>query len=261
MGKRKETASVQKQTCIAPGIYDMWINTTLAKEAKPGQFINVYPEDSSTLLPRPISICEADGDQNKLRIVYRTAGKGTTEFSKYREGKNIAILGTLGNGFPLDKAKGKKCFLMGGGIGIPPMVQLAKKLHEQGDCEIQIIVGYRDADLFLQKDLEKYGSVYVATEDGSVGSKGNVMDAIRENRLSADVIYACGPMPMLRAIKKFAEDNNMEAYISLEERMACGVGACLGCVCKTTHKDHHSHVNNARVCTDGPVFEAKEVDI
>ena len=150
---------------------------------------------------------------------------------------------------------------MGGGIGIPPMVQLAKKLHEQGDCEIQIIVGYRDADLFLQKDLEKYGSVYVATEDGSVGSKGNVMDAISENRLSADVIYACGPMPMLRAIKKFAEANNMEAYISLEERMACGVGACLGCVCKTTHKDHHSHVNNARVCTDGPVFEAKEVDI
>lgn len=261
MGKRKETASVQKQTCIAPGIYDMWINTTLAKEAKPGQFINVYPKDSSTLLPRPISICEADGDQNKLRIVYRTAGKGTTEFSKYREGKDIAILGTLGNGFPLDKAKGKKCFLMGGGIGIPPMVQLAKKLHEQGDCEIQIIVGYRDADLFLQKDLEKYGRVYVATEDGSVGSKGNVMDAIRENRLSADVIYACGPMPMLRAIKKFAEANNMEAYISLEERMACGVGACLGCVCKTTHKDHHSHVNNARVCTDGPVFEAKEVDI
>lgn len=261
MGKRKETASVQKQTCIAPGIYDMWINTTLAKEAKPGQFINVYPEDSSTLLPRPISICEADGDQNKLRIVYRTAGKGTMEFSKYREGKDIAILGTLGNGFPLDKAKGKKCFLMGGGIGIPPMVQLAKKLHEQGDCEIQIIVGYRDADLFLQKDLEKYGRVYVATEDGSVGSKGNVMDAIRENRLSADVIYACGPMPMLRAIKKFAEANNMEAYISLEERMACGVGACLGCVCKTTHKDHHSHVNNARVCTDGPVFEAKEVDI
>ena len=261
MGKRKETASVQKQTCIAPGIYDMWINTTLAKEAKPGQFINVYPEDSSTLLPRPISICEADGDQNKLRIVYRIAGKGTTEFSKYREGKDIAILGTLGNGFPLDKAKGKKCFLMGGGIGIPPMVQLAKKLHEQGDCEIQIIVVYRDADLFLQKDLEKYGRVYVATEDGSVGSKGNVMDTIRENRLSADVIYACGPMPMLRAIKKFAEANNMEAYISLEERMACGVGACLGCVCKTTHKDHHSHVNNARVCTDGPVFEAKEVDI
>lgn len=261
MAKKKEIAKVQQQTCIAPGIFDMWIETSIAKDAKPGQFINIYPEDKSTLLPRPISICEADPDASKLRVVYRTAGKGTTEFSGYHSGKNISVLGTLGNGFPIDKAKGKKCFLMGGGIGIPPMVQLAKALKEQGDCEINIIVGYRDANLFLSKDLEKYGKVYIATEDGSVGSKGNVMNAIEENGLKADVIYACGPMPMLRAIKKFAEANDMEAYISLEERMACGVGACLGCVCKTTKVDHHSHVNNARICTDGPVFEAKEVDI
>ena len=94
-----------------------------------------------------------------------------------------------------------------------------------------------------------------------MGTKGNVMDAIRENALKADVIYACGPMPMLRAIKHYAEEAGIDAYISLEERMACGVGACLGCVCKTTKKDAHSHVNNARICTDGPVFEAKEVEI
>ena len=189
--KRKEKARVISQNRLAPGIYDLRLFTEMAKEAEAGQFVGVYTKDASKLLPRPISICEADGDQNKLRIVYRTAGKGTTEFSKYREGKDIAILGTLGNGFPLDKAKGKKCFLMGGGIGIPPMVQLAKKLHEQGDCEIQIIVGYRDADLFLQKDLEKYGRVYVATEDGSVGSKGNVMDAIREKNLKARSALSC----------------------------------------------------------------------
>lgn len=261
MAKKKEIAKVQQQACIAPGIFDMWIETSLAKDAKPGQFINIYPDDKSTLLPRPISICEAEAEQNRLRVVYRTAGKGTTEFSGYHTGKDISILGTLGNGFPIEKAKGKKCFLMGGGIGIPPMVQLAKVLHEQGDCEIHIIAGYRDANLFLNEELSKYGSLYIATEDGSVGSKGNVMNAIEEHGLTADVIYACGPMPMLRAIKKFAEANNMEAYISLEERMACGVGACLGCVCKTTKVDPHSHVNNARVCTDGPVFEAKEVDI
>ena len=94
-----------------------------------------------------------------------------------------------------------------------------------------------------------------------MGTKGNVMDAIRENALKADVIYACGPLPMLRAIKRYAEEAGIDAYISLEERMACGVGACLGCVCKTTKKDRHSHVNNARICTDGPVFEAKEVEI
>lgn len=261
MGKRKETAFVWRQTCIAPDIYDMWIDTGLAEEAKPGQFISIYPENRSTLLPRPISICEADRENKRLRIVYRTVGKGTAEFSDYHAGKEIEILGTLGNGFPLEKARGKTCFLMGGGIGIPPILQLAKELKAMGNCQVNIIVGYRDANLFLDKDLQQYGNLYIATEDGSVGSRGNVMNAIEENGLKADVIFACGPMPMLRAIKQYAEANQVEAYISLEERMACGIGACLGCVCKTTHKDPHSHVNNARICTDGPVFDAKEVEI
>ena len=239
----------------------MWIETALAQDAKPGQFISVYPKDKSTLLPRPISICEVNEDKTMLRIVYRIAGKGTTEFSAYTAGDDIAILGTLGNGFPLDAAKGKRVFLMGGGIGIPPMLELAKQLKKQYDVESRIVVGYRDNQTFLADDLAKYGSVYIASEDGSVGSKGNVMNAIEENHLSADIIMACGPMPMLRAIKQYAEANNMTAYISLEERMACGVGACLGCVVKTKEVDHHSHVHNARICTDGPVYDAKEVEI
>ena len=103
--------------------------------------------------------------------------------------------------------------------------------------------------------------MFVATEDGSNGTKGNVMDAIAASGLEADVIYACGPMPMLRAIKRYAQEKGIQAYISLEEHMACGVGACLGCVVKTKEVDHHSHVHNARICTDGPVFEAKEVEI
>lgn len=255
--KKKEMGQVISQKEIAPDIFDMWIETSLAAQAKPGQFIAVYPKAESTLLPRPISICEADKEKGRLRIVYRIAGKGTKEFSGYQAGEEIAVMGTLGNGFPLDAAKGKKVFLMGGGIGVPPILQLAKELSG----EKQIIAGYRDNNLFLKEDLEKYGNFYAATEDGSVGIKGNVMDAIREQGLEADVIYACGPMPMLRAIKQYAEEKGIEAYISLEERMACGVGACLGCVCKTTKKDEHSHVNNARICTDGPVFEAKEVDI
>jgi dihydroorotate dehydrogenase electron transfer subunit len=141
------------------------------------------------------------------------------------------------------------------------MLQLAKELKETGRTESRIIVGYRDRETFLKEDLEKYGEVFVATEDGSVGSKGNVMNAIGENALTADLIFACGPMPMLRAIKQYAKQNGMEAYISLEERMACGVGACLGCVCRTKNVDAHSHVKNARICTDGPVFDAKEVEI
>lgn len=276
--KKKVTAVVTAQKEIAADIFDMWLQTELAKDAVPGQFIAVYPKKESTLLPRPISICEADKEKGQLRIVYRIAGKGTREFSSYKEGETVAVLGVLGNGFPVERAKNRRVFLMGGGIGIPPMLELAKELAERseaGKCaaeegktagesgrtEINIIVGYRDSDIFLKEDLEKYGNVYIASEDGSIGTKGNVMDAIRENGLEADVIFACGPMPMLRAIKKYAEERNIEAYISLEERMACGVGACLGCVCRTKNIDHHSHVNNARICTDGPVFEAGEVEI
>lgn len=257
MQKKKMTAVVKSQKEIAPGIYDMWIDTSLAEDAVPGQFICLYPKDKSTLLPRPISICEADKENGRLRIVYRVAGKGTAEFSACKAGDSIEILGTLGNGFPVEKAAGKKVFLMGGGIGIPPMLELAKKMQAQK----QIVAGYRDKETFLKEDLEKNGTVYIATEDGSVGTKGNVMDAIRENGLQADMIFACGPLPMLRAIKAYAEEKDIPAYISLEEHMACGVGACLGCVVKTKEKDHHSHVNNARICTDGPVFEAREVEI
>ena len=147
--------------------------------------------------------------------------------------------------------------MIGGGIGVPPILELAKQL----DCEKQIIMGYRDADTFLKEQFEENGTVYISTEDGSVGTKGNVMDAIRENGLEADIIYACGPTPMLRAIKQYAEEQGIECYISLEERMACGIGACLACVCQSKEKDYHSNVNNKRICKDGPVFLSTEVEI
>ena len=147
---------------------------------------------------------------------------------------------------------------MGGVIGVPPILELAKQM----ECEKkQIVVGYRNAETFLREEFEQNGEVYISTEDGSVGTKGNVMDAIRENALEADVIYACGPTPMLRAIKAYAEENGIECYISLEERMACGIGACLACVCQSKEKDHHSNVHNKRICKDGPVFLSTEVEI
>lgn len=257
--KKKEAATVYKQQQIAPGIYDMWINTTLAGQVKPGQFISVYTQDKSALLPRPISVCETDAANGRLRIVYRVAGKGTAEFSGYKTGHRVDILGVLGNGFPLEKAEGKRLFLMGGGIGIPPMLAVAKAV--KGAASVDVIAGYRDRELFLTEDLAKYAPVHIATEDGSVGTKGTVMDVIEEKALEADVIFACGPMPMLRAVKKYAAGKGIEAYISLEERMACGVGACLGCVVRTRKVDSHSHVNNARICTDGPVYAAEDVEI
>lgn len=260
MAKKKETTKVWSQKCISENIFDMWIETSLAREAKAGQFISVYPKNQSTLLPRPISICEADVENERLRIVYRVVGKGTDEFSKYQAGESISILGTLGNGFPLEAAKDKRVVLMGGGIGVPPMLETAKRLQGVAK-QVVIVMGYRNSDNFLIEDFKKYGSVYIATEDGSVGTKGNVLDAMREKEIDTDVIFACGPMPMLRAIKGYASEKQIQAYISLEERMACGVGACLGCVVKTKEIDHHSHVNNARICTDGPVYLADDVEI
>lgn len=257
--RKRETVTVVSQEQLTDGIFSMWIQTEAAKTARPGQFISMYTNDGSKLLPRPISICEIDVETSKLRVVYRvTAEKtGTEQFSKMKAGDTLPIIGPLGNGFPLEAGKGKRAFLMGGGIGVPPILELAKQL----DCEKQIIMGYRDADTFLKEQFEENGTVYISTEDGSVGTKGNVMDAIRENELQADIIYACGPTPMLRAIKQYAEENSIECYISLEERMACGIGACLACVCQSKEKDHHSNVNNKRICKDGPVFLSTEVEI
>ncbi len=180
MAKQKENAVVASQEQLADGIYSMWIQTQAADTAKPGQFISMYTTDGSKLLPRPISICEIDRTRGMLRVVYRVTGEntGTEQFSKLKSGDTIPVIGPLGNGFPYEKAEGKKVFLMGGGIGVPPILELAKQMQ----CEKkQIVAGYRDAQTFLKEEFEANGELYISTEDGSVGTKGNVMDAIREN--------------------------------------------------------------------------------
>lgn len=256
--KRKEWCTVISQVELTAGIFSMWLEAKeMAAEAVAGQFVSVYCRDGARLLPRPISLCEIDKDKGLLRLVYRIAGKGTAELAELQAGDQVSVLGPLGNGFPLDAAKGKTVFLMGGGIGIPPMLETAKQL----DGNKNIIVGYRDKNQFLTEELDKAGNLYIATEDGSVGTKGNVLDAIRSEGLEGDIIFACGPTPMLRAIKAYAEEKKMECYISMEEKMACGVGACLACVCQSKEVDGHSHVHNKRICKDGPVFEASEVDL
>ena len=257
--KVKETCTVLSQECIGKDIYSMWIQTkTIAGNAKPGQFVSVYTQDGSKLLPRPISLCEIDKEKGALRLVYRVTGPktGTESFSRLHAGAQLELLGPLGNGFM--QRENKKAILIGGGIGIPPMVGLAEALKDK--AEVQIVAGYRD-ELFLTKELQENGSLYIATEDGSCGTKGTVIDAIKDKEIQGDVIYACGPTPMLRAIKEYAMEKGIECQLSLEERMACGIGACLACVCKSKDKDAHSNVNNKRICKDGPVFLAEEVEL
>ena len=255
MAQKRVNVTIHSQEKLAEGIYSMWLDAPeVAQEAKPGQFIAVYTNDQSKLLPRPISICEADKENGRLRIVYRIAGAGTLEFSQYNAGDKLDIMGPLGNGFTLQN---KKAFLIGGGIGIPPMLELAKNL----DCEKIAVLGYRDSETFLADEIGKFAEVVIASDDGSVGTKGNVIDAIKANGLTADVIYACGPTPMLMGLKKYAAENGIECWISLEEKMACGIGACLGCVCHTKDIDEHANVRNTRICKDGPVFNAEVVEL
>ena len=225
--KVKERAKVLSQKKLADGVFSMVLETEASKYAVPGQFINIFSNDGSKLLPRPISICEIDKDANTLRVVYRVVGAGTTEFSGLVEGDSVEVLGPLGKEFP---------------------------------GPVTAVMGYRNDDLFLADEfIDASNELIVATDDGSVGVHGTVVDAMKENDLTADVIYACGPKPMLRGVAEYAKEKGIKCYVSMEERMACGVGACLGCVCQSTDVDDHSHVNNKRVCKDGPVFLSTEV--
>lgn len=251
--KQKEICQVIRQEQLGTGIYSLWLEAgDMAGQAHPGQFVMLYGKDASRLLPRPISICQTDG--TALRLVYRVAGAGTEEFSALCKGQTLEVLGPLGNGFPLREAQGKRVLLLGGGIGIPPMLGAADRLRDGAVA----VLGYKD-ETFLKDEFERACPVVFATEDGSGGVKGNVLDAIREKGIRGDMIFACGPIPMLRAVQAYAEGAGIPCWISMEERMACGIGACLGCVCDTAKEDAHSHIHRKRVCKDGPVFLSTEV--
>ena len=257
---KKVSAEIIKQDFLIEDIYSMWLRCpTVAAEAHSGQFVSVYSKDSARLLPRPISICEVDKKGGSIRLVYRTVGAGTKEFSGMKKGDTLDIVGPIGNGYDLSS---KKPVLMGGGIGIPPMLQLAREFSQNGlsKDDITVILGYRD-NTYLLNEFKKLATVYISSDSGSIGTKGTVIDAAREHGITGDMIYSCGPKPMLRAVKEYAYEKDCHAQVSLEERMACGIGACLACVCKTTEKDEHSQVYNKRICVDGPVFFVDEVEL
>lgn len=237
---------------ISPGIYKIDLfSKEIVESAKAGQFINVYTNSSGSLLPRPISISQINKEKNVLTLVYAVVGKGTKALSEMKIGEEVKVLGPLGNGFNIPK-EAENYIVIGGGIGTPPLVELVKQLKGN----IEVYLGFRNNPILIEEFKEYGAKVYVATEDGSVGIKGNVMDILKEKNLKADMIYSCGPKPMLKAIAKYAAENGIKAQVSMEERMACGIGACVGCTCKTKK---NGEVQNKKVCKDGPVFYSEEV--
>lgn len=237
-----------KNQQIAEGIFD-WVvkNPTLSSLAKPGQFAHVLVPGKT--LRRPISICDADSET--LRLVFQVKGEGTEIMSQLKEGTMVDIIAPLGTGFNVEKGK-RYCFI-GGGIGVPPMLYTAKSTENP-----LVITGFRGKELvILQDDFKNCGAELVlTTDDGSAGVHGFVTDVLKEKINEVDEICACGPIPMLRAIAQIAKENNKPCQVSLEERMGCGVGACLVCACKIRRAGEEEYLH---VCKNGPVFNAEEV--
>ena len=245
-----EMASVVSIENITANIYDMVLECPqIASQAKAGQFVEVYTNSKEHLLARPISICEIKG--NGLRLVFQVVGKGTEMFSNLKKGDSVKLLGPCGNGYNLKRDK--TALVVGGGIGVPPLLEAVKQLGGG-----TVVLASRNKELsILKEDFEKAGAkIFVATDDGSLGFKGNAVELLRTEGLTADVIYSCGPKIMLKFLTDYAIEKNMECQVSMEERMACGIGACVGCVVKIKNGDDWEH---KKVCKDGPVFEGREV--
>ncbi|MBE6905373.1 MAG: dihydroorotate dehydrogenase electron transfer subunit [Ruminococcaceae bacterium] len=248
------TYPVAKKRESARGIYDYTICCpSIAEQAQPGQFVHIRVDGFS--LRRPISICETDPSAGTIRIVFEARGAGTEKLAQTGENGTMDLLGPLGNGFTLPEP-GQKLIVAGGGIGVPPMLETARRFGGNTTA----IIGFRSRDAaILEDDFKRLGcDTRLATDDGSAGYHGFVTGLL-EQRLAeggADLICACGPMPMLRGVVAIAQAHGIPTQVSLEERMGCGVGACLVCACKTVRdgREVFSHV-----CKDGPVFDGKDV--
>ena len=267
---------ITKNKQIAPEIFDMYLKADELPPIQPGQFVMLYVGKGEHILPRPISICDVYEAEKTIRLVYQVVGKGTEIFSQAKPGDVLKAILPLGNGF--DIKEGDKFALVGGGIGVPPLLYTARKLLEANpNAQVTVFLGFKsdkyldgafrelnvrritstsgvNTDTLFTPDFEKTGyhvKVEVSTDDGKHDTKGNVMKTIGDEFFP--YVYACGPRPMLKAIAEYAEKREADAQISAEERMACGIGACVGCVVKMKDGSYK------KACVDGPVFDSKEV--
>lgn len=237
---------------LASRVYEMVLQTdNLARESEPGQFIHIringglYP-----LLRRPISINRTNKEEGTITIVYHVIGQGTEEIAAMVKGELLDVIGPLGKGFTV--FEGKRCAVVGGGIGTAPLLGLAHRLK---NCDAYL--GFRDETYMLHEFQAVCQETVVATENGSVGYKGFITELLEQNIKAYDVVYTCGPKPMMQRVADICRASNVECYVSMEERMGCGIGACLVCTCKVKGED--GEVHHTKVCKDGPVFNAKEV--
>lgn len=253
-GPRQALCRVVGAGRLAERLYELTLESPeLARAAKPGQFLHLVCGDQ--FLRRPISICDRSGDT--LRIVFQLKGAGTQWLAERVPGDTLDVLGPLGRGFDL-AALGERPVFVGGGVGVPPMLLAMREAKARG-ASPSAILGFRSKDAaILLEDFRAHGEVSVTTDDGTLGARGFVSDVLAEQAGKMTGAAACGPRPMLRAVAAVAEAGGLPCQVSLEERMGCGIGACLVCACALRGEDGETRYGH--VCKDGPVFDAKEVD-
>jgi len=227
-------------------------NKVIAKEAKPGQFLHISVPGHT--LRRPISIADVEREKGEVTILFKVVGSGTNQLATLQEKETVDVLGPNGSSYPFDSLqKGDTVLLIGGGIGVPPLYFLAKTLYEK-EVNVQCILGFQSKEyVFYEEQFVQIADVQIVTDDGSYGAKGLVTDVIAEVAPFKQY-YSCGPLSMLRAVKEKLA--NRDGYLSFEERMGCGVGACYACVIPT-----NDAVGYKKICSDGPVMRASEVNI
>ncbi|WP_328586717.1 dihydroorotate dehydrogenase electron transfer subunit [Neobacillus vireti] len=253
---QKEFCPIISQTEIAEDIFELTVKACLVSQIKqPGQFVHIKAANAlDPLLRRPISISSFDQENEQFTMIYRKEGRGTSLLAKMEPGMELDILGPLGNGFPIEEVSSEEtALLVGGGIGVPPLFELSKQLVAKGVNVIHVLGFQTESAVFYEQEFLKNGETYVTTVDGTYGIQGFVTDVM--GNLRFECIYACGPTSMLKALEQHYSDKKL--FLSLEERMGCGIGACFACVCRLA--DDPSGVSYKKVCSDGPVFRAGEV--
>ncbi|MGE5678916.1 MAG: dihydroorotate dehydrogenase electron transfer subunit [Pseudomonadota bacterium] len=243
--------SVVENKELCRDIYELLIECPgIASVARPGQFLHIKVNSGmDPLLRRPISICRINRENGTISLVYQVIGKGTKEMSGFVKGDAIDVMGPLGNGFEI--FPGKKCAVVGGGMGVAPLLELAAGID---GCDAYM--GFRCSTFKLDEYKELCNEVYISTEDGSTGTRGYVTELLKDIS-KYDIVYTCGPKLMMKKVKELCEQSSVSCYVSIEERMGCGIGACLVCACKIMEGDSWHY---RKACTDGPVFKAGEVD-